>query len=289
MPYDQAKRLQALMEYLETLGISDVKELSYGSGKPHDVEQGLAINSVMSHFWAYKDSEPFEEFLPPSQLPSHSIMATTNIDIFSPSAKHPALADHFVAYNEQHSALKRISNRLFCSTFPGLGTELIDAHTIYLYTEYNAALVACEDIPALVPAYYPNFAQLMNNHDDSGFGWAYIDDASGTIVWDEKFSPADSGSFYVLPHQINDRLLSNDEVAVSQLYYENSERLHKQEQMRELKYYKLRQEKKNKPSDIPDLHTKEAKATFAKKCKALEDAAAAAAAKKQKGAALMEE
>jgi hypothetical protein len=34
MPYTQAKKLQAFEEYLEAVGMSDVKELPYGSGKP---------------------------------------------------------------------------------------------------------------------------------------------------------------------------------------------------------------------------------------------------------------
>jgi hypothetical protein len=34
MPYDQASKLVALNEYLETIGISDIKALPYGSGKP---------------------------------------------------------------------------------------------------------------------------------------------------------------------------------------------------------------------------------------------------------------
>jgi hypothetical protein len=46
MPYDQASKLVALNEYLETIGISDIKVLPYGSGKPPADDPQVFVSSV---------------------------------------------------------------------------------------------------------------------------------------------------------------------------------------------------------------------------------------------------
>jgi hypothetical protein len=56
MPYSQAKSLQAMNEYLEAIGVTDIKELPQGAGSP-PIEEEFRVNSIMSHFWAYKDGE----------------------------------------------------------------------------------------------------------------------------------------------------------------------------------------------------------------------------------------
>ncbi|KAJ7104742.1 hypothetical protein C8R44DRAFT_746421 [Mycena epipterygia] len=199
-------------------------------------------------------------------------------DIFSTAA--PFIADErHHAFNAVHSAIKRVSTTLFRLEVPGLDHELIDACTVRLFAEYNVALVSRDDLPGLVPAYYVNFAQNMNAHDDSGFGWAYIDESSGTIVWDDKLdSPADPASYLVTDDDIYERYLRKDEVAVTSSYVLNAERLILQEQNRQIRYHEERQQKrasKNKAPRAPDVHTMEAKAGFAKKRQALDAAAAA--------------
>jgi hypothetical protein len=83
-----------------------------------------------------------------------------------------------------------------------------------------------------------------------------------------------------MDHKTTDCLLGRDKVAVTRQYFENSECLAYQQQLREIEYWKAWQEKKSTVAgDIPDVHSKEAKAVFAKKHKALEDVTAA---KKQK-------
>ncbi|KAJ7799213.1 hypothetical protein B0H14DRAFT_3491861 [Mycena olivaceomarginata] len=46
MPYDQASKLVALNEYLETIGIPDIKALPYGSGKPPADDPQVFAGSV---------------------------------------------------------------------------------------------------------------------------------------------------------------------------------------------------------------------------------------------------
>ncbi|KAJ7656207.1 hypothetical protein B0H17DRAFT_1146267 [Mycena rosella] len=117
----------------------------------------------------------------------------------------------------------------------------------------------------------------MNSNDDSGFGWAYIDETSGTIVWNDALHPANPDTFCVLDHEIVNRFLPEGEVAVTEMYFENAERLIKADQARELKYFRQRQEKKGKGTGAPDVYAKASKDNFARKRQLLLDAAAAAA------------
>jgi hypothetical protein len=88
MPYDQAKKLQALAEYLEAIGVSDIKELPHGSGQPPLQEQGLSVASAMTHFWAFKNGEQIGEFAPTESIP----MSATELSIFDSDYKPPTWA-----------------------------------------------------------------------------------------------------------------------------------------------------------------------------------------------------
>jgi hypothetical protein len=72
------------------------------------------------------------------------------------------------------------------------------------------------------------------------------------------------------------RILGANEVAVSTTYFENAECLVQLDQRRETKYYNERQDKHNGRTalTIADIQTKEAQARFAKRRKALVEAAA---------------
>ncbi|KAJ7712544.1 hypothetical protein DFH07DRAFT_786012 [Mycena maculata] len=184
------------------------------------------------------------------------------------------LSDRFQAFNKVHSVAKRISTGLFRIDIPGLDTEIMSAHTMRLYLDYNVELCTGASIPGVIPAYYVNFAQEMNCHDDSGFGWAYLDDTTKTIVWEDAWSIADPASFCVLDHEVHDRYLAEGEVAVTQTYYDNAERLLFLEQQREVKYYKQRVGKRKAATDHASaVGSKAALDAFAKKRKLMSDAA----------------
>ncbi|KAJ7118076.1 hypothetical protein C8R44DRAFT_625837, partial [Mycena epipterygia] len=91
MSYDQAKRLQALEDYLEAVGAQDIRSLPYGSGTPPADGEELLVASAMFHFWAYKAAEPLDEFVPiPSSFPSTMAPPTTVFDL---AHAFPALSD----------------------------------------------------------------------------------------------------------------------------------------------------------------------------------------------------
>ncbi|KAJ7755624.1 hypothetical protein DFH07DRAFT_959269 [Mycena maculata] len=147
----------------------------------------------------------------------------------------PRLSDRFDAFNKIHSVAKQISTDLFRIDIPRLDTKIMSTHTMCLYLDYNVELCNSDSLPNIVPTYYLNFAQAMNDHDDSGFGWAYLDEtsASKTIVWDDAWSIADPTAFCILDHEVHSRYLAEGDVSITQTYYENAERLLHLEQQRE--------------------------------------------------------
>lgn len=129
--------------------------------------------------------------------------------------------------------------------------------------------------------FYVEFAKAMNDNDDSGFGWAYLENE--LIVWDDKFLPASAEAFCVLDIETTDNILGRDEVAVSKHYYEHAERLKFQAAKREVKYAKQNQEKRDLTAErVPNLTSKDVRESFANKRKMLETAAVEVSKKKQK-------
>ncbi|KAJ7038649.1 hypothetical protein C8F04DRAFT_1255935 [Mycena alexandri] len=242
MPYTQAKHLQAMTEYLEAVGAPDIKDLPYGSGRPSKGSEELLVGSMMDYFWAFKGGEPIDEFSPPASTPVIPSMAPIDsTTIFSAKTVFPPLPERLLEINKIHSGLQRIARLLFLFTIPGLGSELMSAYTVRLFADYNVALITGDDIPDRQPAYYANFAQMMNAHDQSGLGWAYMDEDTNTLVWDNKFTPATPAALGVLEHEmLGERYLPDDHVAVTRSYFENAERRRFLEEQRELKYYKQR-------------------------------------------------
>ncbi|KAJ7083432.1 hypothetical protein C8R44DRAFT_753451 [Mycena epipterygia] len=206
--------------------------------------------------------------------------------VFDLAHAFPALSDEFISYNNQHTVLRRLSPSLFSMELPNADPVVIDARTVRLYTDYNVYLCTLEGVPDCAPAYYNSFARQMNAHDDSGYGWAYVDRVTGTIIYDDKLTLADAASFCVRDSDIDDRrYLVGSEVAVSRLFYETAQRMQEQTHKRDNKWWRNRQEVKATAAPAePDVHSKASKDTFAKKRKALSDAAEAVAARKKRRA-----
>jgi hypothetical protein len=124
---------------------------------------------------------------------------------------------------------------------------------------------------------------VINKYNNSGFFWAYLE--GGKIVWKEGSTPANAEDFCVLNHGALVRpMLSANQVAVGQDYFDNTERLIELEHQHDLKYYRLRQAGKSGTSDPKEAAgPKDTMDTFGKKCKALDDAAEEALAKKRQG------
>ncbi|KAF7371420.1 hypothetical protein MSAN_00778800 [Mycena sanguinolenta] len=298
MPYSQAKHLQALEEYLEAVGVSDIKELPYGSGKP-PVEE-IMVGSMMDYFWAYKSGEPLAEVsnfastsiptpasFPTTTASDMSSLASTSYDstsmadsVFYNLPSDSDLRAEFIRFNEKHHAIKRVSVEYFVFLVPGLQHELLPAALVRMFADFNVTLITGEGISPYIPAYYNYYAQALNDHDKSGNGWCYLQPGphSTRLIFPDILLPADAASFLVRDHEITTRYLAPDMVAVSTFYYENAERLAQQELRRSVRYAKLRQEKKllGKGKSFSVLDSQEAKARFAVKRKALDDAAAAA-------------
>ncbi|KAJ7867504.1 hypothetical protein B0H14DRAFT_2572793 [Mycena olivaceomarginata] len=81
------------------------------------------------------------------------------------------------AYNAVHSALKRLSPTLFrFQRNFDYEPVLFTATCIRVFAQYNVGVCFGKTLPEVAPAHYIIFVKAMNEWDDSGFGWAYIED-----------------------------------------------------------------------------------------------------------------
>jgi hypothetical protein len=118
------------------------------------------------------------------------------------------------AYNEGHHTLLCINHGTFRYNSE-LGPELIAAATIRHYMDYHIALCADDTIPSLAPAGYDEFADTMNELDNSGFGWARLDE-HGAIIWNDEHEFATAEDFCVLDRDLDPRVyLRAGEAAIS--------------------------------------------------------------------------
>ncbi|KAJ7078274.1 hypothetical protein B0H15DRAFT_804879 [Mycena belliarum] len=186
-------------------------------------------------------NEPIDTF-------SHAFLAT---EITNPA---------WVVFNSRHASIQRVSLELFQLVAPNNSPVLISATTIRLFADYNVALTTGADIPDIAPIYYNDFAAYLNAHDESGFGWAYIND-DGTIAWTDGMAVARPEAFYVRDHEIYEAYLPPNHVAVTQAYFEKAERLHAQDEFRQNKWFQERTNKCSRQSG-PAPDSKEAMADF---------------------------
>ncbi|KAJ7829893.1 hypothetical protein B0H14DRAFT_3716359 [Mycena olivaceomarginata] len=192
--------------------------------------------------------------MPPKPQPSFG-----HESIFYNLPSDKELCPELMRFNKDHHAIRCLSATHFLFTVPGLHDEIIPATLIQ---DFNVTLIFAEGMPAYVPAYYNNFAQHMNNHDNSGLGWAYLEECefASRLVYPDTLLPADPASFCINDHEIMDNYLAPGMVAVSSFYYKNTE----EELRRSVRWVRQRAEKKRgKKLGHALLNTKEAKAKFA--------------------------
>jgi hypothetical protein len=166
------------------------------------------------------------------------------LNIFSSSFGVPDdLSLRTTAYNVGHTALKRVTARYFRLSIPGVDAFLLEAHTIRHYIDYSNVLISGDDIPDYMPAFYNVFAQETNKHDNSDHFWPYLQE--GKIIWKEDSIPPTIDTYCVYDQDILERpMLGPNEVAVTKDYFDNAQRLVDLERRRELKYYRLRVERR---------------------------------------------
>ncbi|KAJ7025894.1 hypothetical protein C8F04DRAFT_1191045 [Mycena alexandri] len=183
----------------------------------------------------------------------------------------------FAQFNAHHRALERLDKLHFRFETDELEAVIMDSRNIRTFCDFNVFLFTEAELPVITPAFYNHFTQLMNKYDNSGFGWAYVE--NGVIIWDDAagLKPADPESFCVLDHELADNFLGRDEVAVSHEYKENAERLIEQERNRGLRFYNQRRDRRaaRDNASAVKVDSKSTLEAFAQRRKALEDAAAA--------------
>jgi hypothetical protein len=147
------------------------------------------------------------------------------------------------AYNVDHHTLIHINRDTFRYNSV-LGPELIAAATVRHYIDYHIALCAEGDLPSLAPAGYEQFAEIMNELDGSGVGWACLD-GNGAFIWNDDNEPADPEAFCVLDRDLNPRVyLRAGESAISNVELLDYGRLKAAETKNNVKWRMRRVEEK---------------------------------------------
>jgi hypothetical protein len=241
MPYEQAKKLQALSEYLEAIGAADVSELPHGSGRPPVQEEQLYLRSIgMSCFWAYKAGELHDELKTFST--SSSTMAI--FSIFDAGFGAPNDLDpRFLEFNRQHHALKRLTKRYFRIELPDY-TVTLDSRTVRHFIDYAVVLITGDDIPEVQPVFYQVFAKSLNKADGSNYFWPYIED--GQLVFPDGMSLVSPAAFFLSDTNTSDQpLVPPGHVAVMEMFRNNVNCLAEDQQRWSMKgYYRQQAEKR---------------------------------------------
>jgi hypothetical protein len=235
MPYDQTRRLTALPEYLEIQGVSDIKDLGYGTGSPPKHEEVLLSAGVS--IWGFNKVVDFAEwsstfilhlFHHPFENTSLSTMLTGEYNLNQ-------IHRDFHAYNGVHPGLKRLNVASFV-VLPPIGAPVgtlagvIAAEQIQLFAVHNMRLNDPDLDVDFNPAGYRALADFMNKYDRpiSGFFWSYwseiehrvkdpITDAGRPLV---EF--ANVTEFMVRDADIRPRpMLRDGFVEVSKLWYDH--------------------------------------------------------------------
>ncbi|KAJ7681488.1 hypothetical protein B0H17DRAFT_1138385 [Mycena rosella] len=171
-----------------------------------------------------------------------------------------ANANHLL-FNNRHTAIHPFSSARHCSPLRQLQCCACNGNVM----------------PMMVPVYYTDFAAYMNEHDTSGFGWAYIHDADGTIAWTDGLVVACPEAFYVRDHKISEAYLPRH-VAITQSYFEKSEHLHFQDENCQNRYHKEHMSLKRSRQSRHAVDSKESMEQFARCRQALHDVAERATA-----------
>ncbi|KAJ7506356.1 hypothetical protein B0H11DRAFT_2272188 [Mycena galericulata] len=192
---EHSLRLNALQDYFEVLGISDISELTEGRGKPppedaeflasqlgFDVEVSAnGLDDISSPEIAgevvFEHPTYFAELFVPENLLAAVAMRTydtSNGTIIPPSEISPEYAE----FNRTHAVIRR-QDRETMVLIDSNGHERVQSmKTIQMYTKYNQygnnPTVDQQFVP-FEPAGYLEFALTNNSRDGSGYHWGTYD------------------------------------------------------------------------------------------------------------------
>jgi hypothetical protein len=202
MPYDQASKLVALNEYLETIGISDIKALPYGSGKPPADDPQVFAGSVGLDFGLPQldksahgmgDGYPKSPTLPTAETPLEALVNLLNL---FPMVWHGDIIENskisadYAEWNSAHPFCIR-QNR---ESFVLYTDDPNDCGTAYHACDLQVAILhnrllhnPDRDIN-YNPAVYPKLVEHLNHYD--AVRWAVYHPVDDCISWP---SPITSG------------------------------------------------------------------------------------------------
>ncbi|KAJ7648829.1 hypothetical protein B0H17DRAFT_1215537 [Mycena rosella] len=244
MPYSQAKKLQAMNEYLESVGVSEIRELPYGAGKPPADSEELMVGSTLFHFWNWRAGVSIkgalEEVAPPSAIMS---IPTEIFTANFPYGRFPARHQRVVLY-----------------LYPGMDVELMSAVEMRLAVDYNMAILNYDTVPQNPPVGYVEFTSNMNRLDNSKQFWVWLEESSSgakVIAWDTAFDeagryPASATSMRVRDDEIVTRYVSPTDHIISDVWFRHAELLKEEDVRRRINGEAFRNNKRRRDGSAPD-------------------------------------
>jgi hypothetical protein len=186
-------------------------------------------------------------------------------------------------YNRAHPCLIRLNDASFLVRFPGSWHPgVIAAKQVQIYAAHNMRLFdASLDVRA-TPWGYRDFAMLMNQHDNSGFGWAFYSPLERRVKYPENLEPATVAEFMVHDDDIDGReVVRRGNVQVSAAWYQHAIEAEQRRVVAREKNIRNNQAAKRNLYGIPDIASPAKKAALARKIAEQEDEYQAAMARQR--------
>ncbi|KAF7327530.1 Gag-pol polyprotein [Mycena kentingensis (nom. inval.)] len=252
MPYEQTKKLQAFEDYLETLGVSDIRELTQGTAQPNPgaAELFLGAVSVQRIYNSTPETPPSCTLLSSTTMSAHQAESFTHIH-----ADPAALTDDF-------DADLTANERQFNADFKGVARALGLGHIEFVLpagevqTAPNPAIhvtglahvfAAIEAIVTLgivnkgkpgnpnlvrLPVFYNEYVRLLRSKFP-GYAWPVFED--NKISYDDTKPFPTRGMFLCNTADIGLPLLKRGEVAVQSSYLAMLEKIRDDKNMADMR------------------------------------------------------
>jgi hypothetical protein len=271
MPYSQTKLLTALPEYLEIQGISDIKDLGYGMGRPPKNDEVLMSASISIRVLGIRGDckVSLDKLIPAVEpLASNTILLTSIMLTGEYNLNRIDRSYH--RFNDLHRVFIRLTPDLFLGRFGDLPEMTIAAQQVQLFAMHNMRLHDAALNLDYNPMFYREFIDLMNRYDASGYTWAYYSESEGRIKYPyPELEPATVSALQVCDSDIERReTVRAGNVQVSAEWYNHTIEVNQRREVARERNIRKSQEAKLNFAGLPNIDSPANRAALVRKRKA---------------------
>ncbi|KAF7326222.1 Gag-pol polyprotein [Mycena kentingensis (nom. inval.)] len=252
MPYEQTKRLQAFEDYLETSGVSDIRELTQGTAQPDPgaAELFLGAVSVQGVYNMPPDSPSSCALLSSTSMSSHHVDS-----FFHVHADPVVMTDEFVIdlscnerqFNTDFVDVARSIGLGHIEFFPSKGADKDEPYAAIHTTSLGYIFAAIEAVVALgimnkgkkpgptiirLPLFYNEYMQYLESKFP-GYTWPLWD--NGKVIYDGEKPFPSRGMFLCNSADTGLPLLKRGEVAIQSSQLAMLERIRDDKNMADMR------------------------------------------------------